>query len=321
MDEFRTAVRTTLKIKASSEKIDELFQSFDEDSDGVLTIKTEVRPAIRNIHLFCKSERARESRAQAEVDECDKQMAALSECAQAAKRWETASAQCHAIESSRTLEIRLGEWVKRKLADDDEKMSTEWDIAVHWGATGDGMVKKEEFLRSITEKKADNGFEELSIGDLRDMLSNIFDSMAVRHENAKRTRLATTPPPPSLIEAYLVALSYPAMATLLYPHAEIQVVRPQENGVDMTEKEMRMDLRLAIRQMVDAVDKYNAEVEKLAANESKLMNKARALQITYAERAARFDKQLEWQAAESKEKIQKGGWQAAKEKLASGARG
>ena len=109
-------------------------------------------------------------------------MVSLAECAQAAKRWEAASAQCQAIESTRTLEIRLGELVKNKMADPEEKCSTEWDIALLWGATGDGMVKKEEFLRTITEKKNENGFEEMSIGDLRDMLSNLFDSQAVRRE-------------------------------------------------------------------------------------------------------------------------------------------
>ena len=67
-----------------------------------------------------------------------------------------------------------------------------------------------------------------------------------------------------------------------------------------------MDLRLAIRKMVEDVDKHIAEVEKLTASESKLMNKARALQVTYAERAARFDKKLEWQAVEAKEKAQGG---------------
>ena len=63
-EEFRQAVRRSLKLKASDGQIDEFFDLIDTNRDGTLTIKTELRPAIKKIHLLYRSELEREAIAQ-----------------------------------------------------------------------------------------------------------------------------------------------------------------------------------------------------------------------------------------------------------------
>ena len=175
-EEFRTAIRSTLKIKASNKRIDELFDSLDEDRDGVLLIKTEVRPAIRSIHVFCKDGHAREKSALAEVEACSKQLKELEECISAAHKWEGIHLQLRAMQSSCPLEVKLAEIISDKLKPDMGGF-TEWDIITQMGGGGDALVAKETFTRAMVEKKGEYGLESVGMSELRDMLATLFDSM------------------------------------------------------------------------------------------------------------------------------------------------
>lgn len=69
-EEFRQAVRRSLQLKASDEKIVELFDHLDTNGDGALEIKTELRPAIKTIHLLYRTELERASLAREELAVC-----------------------------------------------------------------------------------------------------------------------------------------------------------------------------------------------------------------------------------------------------------
>ena len=247
--EFRQALRQTLKLKVTNAQSDELFDSLDEDGDGCLLIQTEVKPAIRKIHTFCKAEHERETKAQQQVDLCTSQIKSLEECTVATNKWEDMKRQLDAMQAQPSFEVRVGEVVEQKLClvGEEGGMSMP-DIVTSWGGSADGTVGKDELLRAyqVLRNAGDYGLAETN----KDILVDIFD----------------------------------ASATM--------------TG-DMTEP--RLDVAPMLTKFVAAADSIKGKMTKLAATVRRLEEKARALQVDYARKAARNEKTLEIEARMSAE--------------------
>ena len=87
-EEFMQALKRTLKIEANIKEMSELFDSFDEDRGGSVTIN-ELQPAVARIHEYCCDEALKEKLSNLKVAVYDLELAKLKDCLDVAQEWES----------------------------------------------------------------------------------------------------------------------------------------------------------------------------------------------------------------------------------------
>ena len=133
--EFKQAIRLSLTLKASNEQIEELFDAFDGDGGGTLTI-AELKPAIRELHDFCRSERSREKRYLLQAEQSATQATAVADCIRITQKYENLHQQLTASRSNPPMAVRLGQLVDQKLT----KGETIEELVHKWGGDQDSLV-------------------------------------------------------------------------------------------------------------------------------------------------------------------------------------
>ena len=111
--EFKQAIRLSLTLKASNEQIEELFDAFDGDGGGTLTI-AELKPAIRELHDFCR-QGVREKRHLLQAEQSATQATAVADCIRITQKYENLHQQLTASRSNPPMAVLLGQLVDQKL--------------------------------------------------------------------------------------------------------------------------------------------------------------------------------------------------------------
>jgi len=113
-EEFMQALKRTLKIEANIKEMSELFDSFDEDRGGSVTIN-ELQPAVARIHEYCRDEALKEKLSRLKVAVYDLELAKLKDCLDVAQEWESILKQRSELKSRQTVVENLGMLLSEKV--------------------------------------------------------------------------------------------------------------------------------------------------------------------------------------------------------------
>jgi hypothetical protein len=113
-EEFVQALKRTLKIEANIKEMSELFDSFDEDRGGSVTIN-ELQPAVARIHEYCRDEALKEKLSRLKVAVYDLELAKLKDCLDVAQEWESILKQRSELKSRHTVVENLGMLLSEKV--------------------------------------------------------------------------------------------------------------------------------------------------------------------------------------------------------------
>ena len=115
-EEFVKAVQRSLKLHATVNEIHQLFDSFDEDKSGTITIN-ELDPFLREIHDFEIQEALREKLSKSKLAFYELQLTHLNEVLTATQEWESLHKQREEHESKNTIIEELGKVLQDKLSE------------------------------------------------------------------------------------------------------------------------------------------------------------------------------------------------------------
>ena len=113
-EEFMQALKRTLKIEANIKEMSELFDSFDEDRGGSVTIN-ELQPAVARLHEYCRDEALKEKLSRLKVAVYDLELAKLKDCLDVAQEWESILKQRSELKSRHTVVENLGMLLSEKV--------------------------------------------------------------------------------------------------------------------------------------------------------------------------------------------------------------
>ena len=113
-EEFMQALQRTLKIEATLKEMSSLFDSFDEDRSGSVTIN-ELQPAVARLHEDCRDEALKEKLSRLKVAVYDLELAKLKDCLDVAQEWESILKQRSELKSRHTVVETLGMLLSEKV--------------------------------------------------------------------------------------------------------------------------------------------------------------------------------------------------------------
>jgi Ca2+-binding EF-hand superfamily protein len=113
-EEFMQALQRTLKLEATLKEMSALFDSFDEDRGGSITIN-ELQPAVARLHEDCRDEALKEKLSRLKVAVYDLELAKLKDCLDVAREWESILKQRSELTSKRTVVEDLGKLLSEKV--------------------------------------------------------------------------------------------------------------------------------------------------------------------------------------------------------------
>ena len=147
-EEFMQALQRTLKIEATLKEMSSLFDSFDEDRSGSVTIN-ELQPAVARLHEDCRDEALKEKLSRLKVAVYDVELAKLKDCFKVAQEVESTTQQLKELEARHTIVEDLGMLLNQKI---DRSKHTK--IAQGRSSKGSGNAITPE---SLSEALADQG--------------------------------------------------------------------------------------------------------------------------------------------------------------------
>ena len=147
-EEFMQALKRSLKIEADIKEMSELFDSFDEDRGGSVTIN-ELQPAVARLHEDCRDEALKEKLSRLKVAVYDVELAKLKDCFKVAQEVESTTQQLKELEARHTIVEDLGMLLNQKI---DRSKHTK--IAQGRSSKGSGNAITPE---SLSEALADQG--------------------------------------------------------------------------------------------------------------------------------------------------------------------
>jgi hypothetical protein len=113
-EEFMQALQRTLKLEATLKEMSALFNSFDEDRGGSITIN-ELQPAVARLHEDCRDEALKEKLSRLKVAVYDVELAMLKDCLKVAQEVESTTQQLKELEARRTIVEDLGMLLNQKI--------------------------------------------------------------------------------------------------------------------------------------------------------------------------------------------------------------
>ena len=113
-EEFMQALKRSLKIEADIKEMSELFDSFDDDRGGSVTIN-ELQPAVARLHEDCRDEALKEKLSRLKVAVYDLELAKLKDCLDVAQEWESILKQRSELKSRHTVVENLGMLLSEKV--------------------------------------------------------------------------------------------------------------------------------------------------------------------------------------------------------------
>ena len=113
-EEFMQALQRTLKLEATLKEMSALFDSFDEDRGGSVTIN-ELQPAVARLHEDCRDEALKERLSRLKVAVYDVELAMLKDCLKVAQEVESTTQQLKELEARRTIVEDLGMLLNQKI--------------------------------------------------------------------------------------------------------------------------------------------------------------------------------------------------------------
>jgi len=301
-EEFRQAVRRSLQLKASDEKIVELFDYLDTNGNGTLEIKTELRPAIKTIHLLYRTELERASLAREELVVCSELIKTVDLGIATAHRCNELKAEMmrERVGELSNLEAEIG--VRAKALEVAGASAIE--MAQAWGASQDGWARKDDFVRAaqtLTKKAAhqDGSFKregpweslaELPHDAIKDhVIQDIFDRAVTSlspNNNLNPSPTMGRPAPPS-VAAGGGASTSESTSSYTSGHAD---------------REPKMNVSDWLKRV--ALECGQSSRSSRATAFQRRQEKARAIQVAYAEQATRKKKHFEiaWRDIENAKK-------------------
>ena len=172
-NEFKQAIRASLRIDASNPQIETLFSTFDHD--GGLT-QEQLRQAVRKIFEHHKLVKEKERRLRLESEACAEQVEELNKCIQAAQDWETLNAGLAEFRLIPLLSDRLGGTLDGKT--DGFATDKCEDFVKQWSMDEPGLIGRENFAKQIVLMKNKGDFRiDGTKGDVDQQVEGMFDHL------------------------------------------------------------------------------------------------------------------------------------------------
>ena len=122
--EFRQALRMTLSLKPSDDQIDDFFKmaahwpfknddSFKNKGPGAISL-AEIKPALRQVHGYARSEKDKELRWSFEAEACARQAQAYQDCQASAAKWGHLQRLMDELRSHPSLRVSIGYFIEQQ---------------------------------------------------------------------------------------------------------------------------------------------------------------------------------------------------------------
>jgi hypothetical protein len=270
-----------LRLRVPREAVEALFFEFHESLGGGGSLRVDaLKQAMRQLIELCRQESGRLKRCVQQHEACDARLHALDGCLVAAERWEDLVTQLTAIRDRPPLDARVGRALQGRL----EAGSTQEDLRLAWSSDAVFKLNKEDFVRNVLVMRSNDEIE-IPLGGIEPS-EDLYD----RDKDTKELLGALWR---QLVEAITGEPAPPSPALVGSTKSDAVSSFKAREGAEAAEAAVRLDSDLVLEELSRSHSAQQEREQRLEARVAKCMERARGMQVAYAEAAARDERAAE----------------------------